>query len=374
VQFSSPHSFVPNSDECAHALAVLPESSGIYALTAGDHPPHLSYSINLKRRLTRLLVPSYNAAPKYFSKYTEKLSSISYWPVASRLESALVLYAVTSHYYPGDYLRRLRLRMPWFLSLTTADAFPRLEVSNRLTRHPHTNSKLGPFQSRDLAQQYEEQLLSLHQLRRCTETLAPSPDHPGCIYGEMNQCLRPCQCVVSADEYASEAARVQEFLLTAGKSALNPLVAARERAAAELDFEQAAMLHKRIEKVQAAAASRDKVIAPVESFNGVALTKSTQADSVCLWPMLAGHWQAPVHLRVGAPQPDAKPLDALVKEALRCATGTADDSGNRQEHLAVWSRWYYSTWCDGQWFPFKTLEALNYRRMVREMGNLIKCG
>jgi excinuclease UvrABC nuclease subunit len=256
VQFPNPHSFVPNSDVCAHALAALPESGGIYALTAGDHPPHLSYSINLKRRLNRLLVPSYNAAPKYFSKYTEKLTAISYWPVASRLESALVLYAVTSHYYPGDYLRRLRLRMPWFLSLTNADAFPRLEVSNRLTAR-HANAKFGPFQSRDLAQQHEEQLLSLHQLRRCTETLAPNPEHPGCIYGEMNQCLRPCQCVVSAEEYASEASRVQEFLLTAGKSALNPLVAARERAAAELDFEQAAMLHRRIEKVQAAEASRD---------------------------------------------------------------------------------------------------------------------
>ena len=58
------------------------------------------------------------------------------------------------------------------------------------------------------------------QMRRCQEDLAPSPAHPGCIYGEMGMCLRPCQQVVGPAEYAHEVARVVEFLRTDGRSLL----------------------------------------------------------------------------------------------------------------------------------------------------------
>ena len=89
----------------------------------------------------------------------------------------------------------------------------------------------------------------------------------------MNQCLRPCQCAVSQDEYANEVARLDEFLATNGKTAVADLSTARERASQEMDFEQAAQLHKRLEKVNAAAASRDAVVAPLDKFNGLALTR-----------------------------------------------------------------------------------------------------
>ena len=51
--------------------------------------------------------------------------------------------------------------------------FPRLEIVNRPTRRHGT--AYGPFFSRDLAQRYEQELLGLFQIRRCTETLTPSP-------------------------------------------------------------------------------------------------------------------------------------------------------------------------------------------------------
>jgi ABC-type lipoprotein release transport system permease subunit len=54
--------------------------------------------------------------------------------------------------------------------------------------------------------QFQSQFLDLFQMRRCEENLAPSPSHPGCVYGEMNMCLRPCQQAVTPEEYASESA------------------------------------------------------------------------------------------------------------------------------------------------------------------------
>ncbi len=292
---------------------------------------------------------------------------MSYWCVSSRLESSLILYELTLSSYPDSYLRRLHLRMPWFIGLTQNASFARLEVSNRFSRMD--SSRFGPFRNRDTALLYQEQLLGLHQIRRCTETLLPSPDHPGCIYGEMNQCLRPCQCAVSPDEYATETARVSEFLRTAGKSSAQPLAAARDRAVAELDFEQAALAHKRLEKVQAAIAVRDKVVTSVNDFHGIAVTRSHHPDAVTLWPMCAGYWQPSITFRL---QQEARSLDSSVRECLQAALAFPVSDGNRLEHMALFSRWFYSSWRDGQWFPFETLARLNYRRLVKAISDLAK--
>ena len=279
------------------------------------------------------------------------------------------MYQLTRELFPEDYLKRLRLRMPWFVALDSGDLFPRLETVNRLGRRHR--AAYGPFFSRDLAQRYEQELLGLFQIRRCTETLAPSPGHPGCIYGEMGQCLRPCQCVVSSEEYAHEVVRVDDFMAGNGKATVADLSTARERAALALDFEQAAQLHKRLEKVNAAIASRDAVIARVDHFNGLALTRGVAEQECRLWPLMAGYWQNPLTLQFSALEPGTRSLDQELREKLSAALSLpATASGNRLEQLAVFSRWYYSTWRDGHWFPFAKLEDLSYRRLVREISNL----
>jgi excinuclease ABC subunit C len=302
------------------------------------------------------------------SSFAEKVVSVSYWRVSSRLESSLILYELTRSAYPDTYLRRLHLRMPWFVGLTQTDSFARLELTNRIGRRE--GSRFGPFRTREAAQLYAEQTLALYQLRRCTEALAPSPDHPGCIYGEMSQCLRPCQCAVSQPEYASEAARVFRFLNSAGKSALQPLASARDHAAAELDFERAALAHKRMEKVQAAISVRDKVINSVQQFHGIALTQAADPDSVNLWPMFAGYWQPPLNFYLH--RQETRSLDSLLRELLHSALASPAAAGNRVEQMALFSRWHYSSQRDGQWFPFETLENLNYRRLVRGISDLLK--
>jgi hypothetical protein len=268
------------------------------------------------------------------------------------------------------------MRMPWFVGLTDAGAFARLETTNRLRAGSRQASgpRFGPFRTREDAQFYEEQVLSLHQLRRCTETLAPSPEHPGCIYGEMNQCLRPCQTAVSAEEYATESARVAEFLFTSGKSALQTLFAARDRAAANLDFEQAALAHKRIEKVQAARAARDGVITALDNFNGLAVTKASEPECVNLWPICGAYWQPAIHLHLPHHQqlPVSRSLDAMLRERLESALALPSVSGNQLEHLAIFARWYYSSWRDGHWFAFESLKQLNYRRLVKAISGILK--
>ncbi len=260
--------------------------------------------------------------------------------------------------------------MPWFVALTEWETFPRLSTTNRLRRK--AKAVFGPFPNRDVAQHYEQEVLGLFQMRRCTETLVPKPDHPGCIYGEMNQCLRPCQCAITVDEYKTEVQRVTDFLLSNGRTAIGTLQAARDRATEQTQFEHAAEMHKRIEKMRTAAMLRNDAITEIRQFNGVALTRAVAPGYVRLWPMVGSCWQEPLALEVATQASGTRSLDAELRERLSSALGSPSRTEKPLEDLAIFSRWYYSSWRDGEWFSFRTITDLNYRRLIRELAKLVR--
>jgi excinuclease ABC subunit C len=299
-----------------------------------------------------------------------RVSAIECWATGSKLESSLLLYEVAKGLFPKDYVRRLRLRMPWFLAVVDENEFPRLAVLNRISRR--SSLQVGPFPTRELAQLYQEEVLGLFHMRRCTERLAPAPDHPGCIYGEMNQCLRPCQCAVSASQYAAESARVGNFLKSNGRSETNELSVLRDQANASLNFETALALHKRMERVRTTSAARGELVSALEDLNGIAVTRSTEERKLLLWPMREGCWQEPLPVDLSPDEPQAKSLDAELREKLTHAFIERSSKDNRLEHLALLLRWHRSSSRDGDWFPFRSKEEPNYRRLVRAISRLAK--
>ncbi len=368
MKIPGPIQFEPRSGDWDAYLPKLRKVAGVYVLTSGGVPLHLSWSTNLERRLQRLLQSASPALHRTTRRLGEMIDRVECWPTGSRLELHIVLYQVARRLYPDRYLKFLKLRLPWFTGLVEDDAFARLESTNRLPAK--WGLSLGPFASRASAQQYEAEALSLFQLRRCTEVLTPSPEHLGCIYGEMNQCLRPCQCAVSEAEYATEAARVRDFLKSNGRGIVSTLSSARERACDDMQFEQAAQLHKRIEKVKSAASLRDPVIGDVRQFSGLALTKAVEKGHFTLWPMWKGRWQAQVPLAFLNKESNTKSLDSELRELLSRELKFEESGGDPVEEIAIFARWYYSSWRDGEWFPFADLSNLNYRKLVRELSKM----
>jgi excinuclease ABC subunit C len=357
-----------DSERLSDQISGLRNVSGVYTLLSAGAHVHLSWSTNLERRLKRLLLLSYPGSRHFVDRLEKKLDAVECWPTGSRLELSLLLYRLAKNFYPDRYLKFLRLRTPWFLGLTAQDPFVGLEVVNRFPRRFTTF--WGPFPSRGAAQEYEQEVLGLFQIRRCSGVLAPSPQHPGCIYGEMSQCLRPCQCVVSVDEYGREADRLRDLLRNNGRSALAALSAARDRACDEMQFEQAALMHKRREKIKDAALLRPSVVEDIERFNGVALTPAAFRGQFILWPMLQGYWQDPVPLNFLNEAPRRTSLDAEIRQLLDRRLSEPRRQGSRIEEMALFSRWYHSSWRDGEWYPFTNLSDLNYRKLVREVSKM----
>jgi excinuclease UvrABC nuclease subunit len=192
------------------------------------------------------------------------------------------------------------------------------------------------------------------------------------MYGEMAMCLRPCQEVVGHAEYANEVVRVTDFLRTDGRSLLEAIGGSRDRLSEQMMFEEAARQHKRYEKVQEVLKLRDELARDVEQLNGVAITRSTSADAVEMWFVREGNWQQ--SQRFGFEVLEGKPvsLDRKLRETLAAVTPVKLTLRERQEYLALLSRWYYSTWREGEWLSFDGFGDAPYRKLVHAVSRVVR--
>ena len=174
------------------ALLALPQAPAVFLISAANGRPYLARTSVLRRRALRLLARRDSPARSFHLR--EAFSRLDYWLTGSALDASMRMYDLARRHFPDEYARMLRLRMPPYVKLLLANAWPRSIV----TTHFGGGASLlyGPFRSRLAAEQFESEFLDLFQIRRCMMDLAPAADHPGCIYGEMNKCLRPCQLAV----------------------------------------------------------------------------------------------------------------------------------------------------------------------------------
>jgi excinuclease UvrABC nuclease subunit len=348
------------------ALESLPNAPAVFALWPREGDPYLSKTALLRRRLLRLLRE--REKPSKLLNLRTTIGRIDYWLTGSAFESSITLYEEARRHFPDRYLELLKLRFPPYIRIVMGNEFPRSRITARLARGAGLH--FGPFRSRASAERFEAQFLDLFQIRRCQEDLTPSPDHPGCIYGEMGMCLRPCQAVVGSAEYAHEVARVVDFLRTGGHSLLDAIAHSRDRMSEELQFEEAARQHKRLEKVQEALKLRDELACDVDQLHGVAITRSSAPDAVEMWFIRGGDWQQP--LRFNFEVRDGKPvsLDRKLRETFSSIEPRKLTARERQEYLALLARWYYSSWRDGEWLAFDSYEDIPYRKLVHAISRV----
>jgi excinuclease ABC subunit C len=344
------------------SIAVLPKSDAVFVIRAGERSAYLAKTSMLRRRLTRILKPP--EPGRRSLNLREIATRVEYWPTASRFESMLVHYALAKRDFSNDYLRLIKLRMPAYVKLILANEFPRTQVTTRLAGGQALY--YGPFRTRAGAELFENQFLDLFQIRRCQENLEPSPNHPGCIYGEMNKCLRPCQQVVSAEEYRSEAGRVREFLADDGAGLISITSAARDRLSQEMDFEAAARQHQNLERIEEVLKLRDDLGGDIDRLYGVAITPTSNEDNILLWFICQGSWQAPKQFSLAS----NVSLDTRLRELVGSLTPVSAPLAEKQEHLALLVRWHYSRWSDGEWIGFEGWDGVPYRKLVRAISRV----
>src|ERR1700722_250319 len=362
------------------SLSGLPQAPAVFALCAADPAaePYLSKTPNLRRRLMRFLRGPQTAEGQSEAPRTKRLQlahmvdQIEYTVTGSEFESSLCLYQASLRAFGDRAKKRLRLRPPTFLRMSVDNAYPRVYATAKISKAA-ANSLFGPFPSRAAAERYADEMLNLFLLRRCTEDLNPDPAFPGCVYSEMKMCLAPCYKGCSDERYAQESADVFAFLATRGASMLARLEAERNAASEAMEFERAATIHQRMQKVQSVAHLASEAVHPLAQLSGILVQPSAEPGHVALFALRRGVWNGPalysivgmrlanersgssslfahpvalepVPLEGVAALPSKDVLEARLEESLSALPQSAAKSVAAQtlsDHLSLFTQWFY---------------------------------
>ena len=365
-------------DRDTELFAAAPPNAAVFVLRGDEgSEPYVGKSSHLRRRLQRLL--GSRRGPIAQAESARPGALVEWTAHGSDFEASFLLYKTLRREFPKTYDKRLRLRFAPLIKLILDNPYPRATVTTRISGTTETSQYFGPFPTRVAAEKFANDSLDLFKMRRCVDDLHPDPAFPGCIYSEMKMCLAPCFKGCTDEEYAAEVERVQQFFQTRGHSLIRDIEEQRDRASADLDFEGAAALHARLEKVKAAVSQLPEIVRRLDDLNGVLVQPSAERESVALFKVVAGRICDPAALGVGkqaeASHLSSRPqsMEARITETL----ATVEQPNPRSalewmEHLALLKRWYYRTSKTGELFLAESNGELPMRRVVRGVSRVFR--
>ena len=389
--------FGPARDE--EFFRALPARPAVFLIEAKQHggQPYLVRTADLRRRVERLLRAP--AEPTKRLNLREFAAGVRYRLTGSTFEQALVFYQHAREKFPQRYRDLARLRPPVLLKVNLRNEYPRCYITRRVVGSG--GFYFGPFPARKAAESFANEFLNLFKIRRCQIKIRRDPSFPGCIYSEMRMCLAPCFAGCSKQEYDVEVGRVTAFLASAGASLTGELEQEREATSAALDFERAATIHRKIEKIGGVLRGLPELARKVDELDAVIVQPAAEEESVAIFAVRAGHIADPLYLRFGELASQPRSVEEMLREFLEPRMHT-DEHGNEEEglpqggaestkkaavdalspsfefrvsnaelseHLSLLARWFYSKPRIGEIF-FRE-KRWPYRRILRACSRLL---
>ncbi len=367
----------------------MPPRAGILLIEMREAAakPHLVRTADLRRASERLL-----GSPDPLSKrlnLRERAARVHYRLTGSKFEQSLTFYQHARAAFPDRYRALSRLKPPAVLKVNLKNDYPRFYVTRQI--RADNGFYFGPFLSRRIAEAFSEGFLDLFKTRRCQIKIRRDPKFPGCIYSEMKMCLAPCFAGCSREEYDAEVWQAVETLATKGQILKRNIEHDRQTASEALEFEHAATLHKRLEKISAALHGVPEIAQRIDDLNAVILQRAAEEKTIAVFPVQAGLLADPMFLRFSELSSQPRSVEAILRESLEGmprrekaqnkATTEAATSNWRadyglnavpaelSEHLSLISRWFYSKPREGEIF-FREGDW-PYRRILRACNRLL---
>ena len=334
--------------------------------------PFLIRTQDLRRRLQRLLGPRDLESKRL--NLRDFARGVRYRLTGSALEQTVTYYQHAKQFFPKRYPQMMRLRPPAVLKVSLRNAYPRCFVTRRIPIDengvPTAGAYYGPFASRKSAEAFAERALDFFKVRRCQIKIRRDPSFPGCIYSEMKMCLAPCFAGCSKQEYDSEVQRLVQFLETGGGSLRAAIQLERERASEDLDFERAAAVHKRIEKLDEALRGKPELARRIQDLDAVILQRAAEDQTIAVFAVRGGRLAEPCFVRFAEIAGQPRSAEQIFREYLEpAAVEAAPSTGDLGEHLWLVARWYYSNPREGEIF-FRE-KNWPYRRILRACSRLL---
>jgi len=364
--------FAPERD--AEVFAAVPAAPAVFLLRGEDAraEPYVSKTTNLRRRLQRLLGRIEERTKKL--NLRDRVRHIEYNPTGSDFESTFVLYQALRATFPKSYGDRLRFRFAPLVKLHLENEYPRASITTRLGRLNGHSLFYGPFPSRAAAEKFMNDSLDFFKMRRCVPDLHPDPQFPGCIYSEMKMCLAPCFKGCTDAEHSAEVTRVQSYFDSRGESLVREFSAQRDAASTNLGFEDAALIHARLEKLKPVLNQLPEAVHRLDRLSALMIQPCHLPDSVAFFRIEDGCLSGPLLFCI---QPTEHAKSQSMESRVQAFLSSSPPSKTKSvletmEHLALFKRWCYRGSRIGEVFFADDMGTLPLRRVVRGISRVYR--
>lgn len=220
-------------------LKKLPRKPGVYIMRDDkDVILYVGKAINLHNRVRSYFRENIGRGPA-IDQMVSLIARFEYIVTDSELE-ALVLENNLIKENSPKYNTLLKDDKTYpYIKVTVGEDYPRILFSRTMKKDK--SSYFGPYTSATAVKDTIELLNKLYQLRTCNRVLPRDTglERP-CLNYHIKQCLAPCQGYVSKEEYRQQVAGALEFLNGNYSPILKDLEEKMNKAAEELEFEEAA--------------------------------------------------------------------------------------------------------------------------------------
>lgn len=177
-------------------------------------------------------------------------------------------------------------------------------------------------------------------------------------------CLAPCFAGCTKEDYDAEVNRVLQTLESGGTFLTKAIEREREGASEAMDFERAAALHKKLDKVNNVFRGLPEIAQRVDALNAVILQRAVRDKTVAIFAVVNGLIAPPLYICFDA-SGEPRSVEAVLRQHFEGLSASeiaaqpgrygridAASSGDRfnlhgetterEEHLSLVARWFYS--------------------------------
>lgn len=232
-------------------IALFPHSPGVYRYyDAGGNVIYVGKAKDLHKRVAQYFVPADRLTRKT-AVMVSKIADAQYSVVDSEADALLLENNLIKQYKPKyNILLKDSKTYPWIC--VSADMYPKVFLTRRLLKNG--SRYFGPYSSVMYARNLLELFSSLYPLRTCnnkidSDALLRRKFRP-CLNFHIGKCRGCCIGAISAKEYNDNIEEIVRLLKGGGREMISHYRTLMEKAAADLDFETAALYKEKMQSIE----------------------------------------------------------------------------------------------------------------------------
>jgi excinuclease UvrABC nuclease subunit len=226
----------------------LPGTAGFVLFTDSQNRPiTLLTAANIKRTAKVKLAEKIDKNKRADLKSIT--SKIYYTPCRCKFRLAIKYYDAVRKVFGAEYKEHIKLVLPWFITIDFNEKIPSFSITKKPT-FKNADEIIGPIGGQRAATAFLKAIEDAFRLCKRSDIVNNPALAKSCPYLQMDACAGVCGGKISSEDYKS-------LLKEAFEAAKRPAEAIEkfqiqmQTASKELDFEMAAALKKKIEKLSA---------------------------------------------------------------------------------------------------------------------------